>query len=303
VELILFDSAQRFYDGIKSFLLECEDENSLLIGILSRLVEMDAYQENLFLAAVIFKSKIVAVALHVPHRNLIITRARAGAIALLASRLKTLNIAIPGVEGPESEAHEFVKNWKEITNVGLTLQRTMRIYRLDKVILPKKVTGSMRLAQLKEMKILRSWFDAFFSEINTGDSSELTHAVLSHALEKGNLYLWYDGKIVSMAGIARSSPNGKSVNLVYTPIEHRGCGYASNLVASLSENIIQSGMKFCTLFADLKNPTSNRIYINIGYYPVGDFTEYSEGRRGKRKMSSTLDEVPRTINGAKLGRY
>jgi hypothetical protein len=102
VELILFDSAQRFYDGIKSFLLECEDENSLLIGILSRLVEMDAYQENLFLAAVIFKSKIVAVALHVPHRNLIITRARAGAIALLASRLKTLNIAIPGVVGPES---------------------------------------------------------------------------------------------------------------------------------------------------------------------------------------------------------
>ena len=274
MELILFDSAPRFYERIKSFLLKHEDENNLFIGIVSRLAEKDASQEDLFLAAVKENSQIVAAALHIPPRNLIVTRARAGAIALLASCLKTLNIAIPGIVGPVRETHEFVKIWKEISDVELAINRTMRIYRLDKVIPPKKVTGSMRLAQLKEMKILRSWFDAFFSEINTGDSSELTHAVLSHALEKGNLYLWYDGGIVSMAGIARSSPNGKSVNLVYTPKEYRGRGYASNLVASLSENIIQAGMKFCTLFADLENPTSNQIYINIGYYPVGDFIEY-----------------------------
>ena len=274
MELILFDSAQRFYERIKSFLLEYEDENNLFIGILSRLAEKDDYQENLFLAAVIVKSKVAAAALHIPPRNLIVTRARAGAIALLASRLKTLNTPIPGIVGPLSEAHEFVKIWKEITDVDLSIQRTMRIYRLDKVIPPEKVAGSIQRAQLKDVKILRSWFDAFFSEIKSGDSSDLTHAVLSHTLEEGNLYLWNDGEIVSMAGIARSSPNGKSVNLVYTPKEFRGRGYASNLVASLSENIIQSGMKFCTLLADLKNPTSNQIYINIGYYPVGDFIEY-----------------------------
>jgi predicted GNAT family acetyltransferase len=33
------------------------------------------------------------------------------------------------------------------------------------------------------------------------------------------------------------------------------------------------GWAFCTLFTDLGNPTSNKIYQQIGYRPVCDFTE------------------------------
>ena len=38
--------------------------------------------------------------------------------------------------------------------------------------------------------------------------------------------------------------------------------------------MLDQGRKFCTLFTDLSNPTSNRIYRAIGYEPVYDMDQY-----------------------------
>ena len=56
-----------------------------------------------------------------------------------------------------------------------------------------------------------------------------------------------------------------AINSVYTPKEYRQKGYATAVVAELSRTILNSGKKFCTLFTDLANPTSNSIYQKIGY--------------------------------------
>ncbi len=64
------------------------------------------------------------------------------------------------------------------------------------------------------------------------------------------------------------------VNLVYTPPELRGKGYATNCVAALSQKLLDDGYKFCSLFTDLSNPTSNDIYSKIGYNPIADFIVY-----------------------------
>jgi len=60
---------------------------------------------------------------------------------------------------------------------------------------------------------------------------------------------------------------------VYTPPEHRNRGYASAVVARLSQAILDGGKSFCTLFTDLGNPTSNRIYRKLGYVGVADFLD------------------------------
>ena len=52
--------------------------------------------------------------------------------------------------------------------------------------------------------------------------------------------------------------------------EHRGKGYASACVAAMSQHLLDGGKTFCTLYTDLSNPTSNKIYQNIGYRPVVD---------------------------------
>ncbi|MFX0084189.1 MAG: GNAT family N-acetyltransferase [Candidatus Hodarchaeota archaeon] len=64
------------------------------------------------------------------------------------------------------------------------------------------------------------------------------------------------------------------MNYVYTPPNFRRKGYATELVAKLIQTILNEGNKYCFLFTDLENPTSNKIYQTIGYKPVIDIDVY-----------------------------
>jgi predicted GNAT family acetyltransferase len=77
-----------------------------------------------------------------------------------------------------------------------------------------------------------------------------------------------------MAGSTGPTPHGIRIGAVYTPPEYRQRGYASACVAYLSQMMLDSGRKFCFLFTDLSNPTSNHIYQQIGYEPVCDVDNY-----------------------------
>ena len=77
-----------------------------------------------------------------------------------------------------------------------------------------------------------------------------------------------------MAGASGRTPNGIRVGAVYTPPEKRRRGYASALVAALSQEQLDGGKKFCFLYTELANATSNKIYQQVGYEPVSDVDEY-----------------------------
>ncbi len=76
-----------------------------------------------------------------------------------------------------------------------------------------------------------------------------------------------------MAQHNRRTTTGATISGVYTPPDRRGHGYASAVVAGVSQHLLDSGFAFCTLFTDLANPTSNHIYQALGYQPVGDFDQ------------------------------
>ena len=100
----------------------------------------------------------------------------------------------------------------------------------------------------------------------------------SARVEDRDLFLWeVAGQPVSMAAKTRRTTHGITVSWVYTPSEHRRRGYASACVAALSEQLLDAGWEFCTLFTDLANPISNSIYQKIGYRPVADFDEWIFG--------------------------
>ena len=61
--------------------------------------------------------------------------------------------------------------------------------------------------------------------------------------------------------------------MVYTPPELRRRGYASAAVSALTKKLLDSGRKFVFLFTDLSNPTSNKIYQQMGYQAVCDINE------------------------------
>ena len=88
--------------------------------------------------------------------------------------------------------------------------------------------------------------------------------------------LWeVGGEPVSAVGYGSPTPTGVRIGPVYTPPEHRGRGYASALTAHVSAEQLAAGRDFCFLYTDLANPTSNKIYVAIGYRRVCDSIQYA----------------------------
>lgn len=96
---------------------------------------------------------------------------------------------------------------------------------------------------------------------------------IGRTIAAGSLFLWGDNEFVSMAMWQGRTPTAFGLAF-FTPPDHRNRGHASTCVAALSQYLLDHCHKFCFLFTDLANPTSNHIYQRIGYYPVGDVGDY-----------------------------
>jgi predicted GNAT family acetyltransferase len=140
---------------------------------------------------------------------------------------------------------------------------------------PNPPPGFLRAATPADAGLLTRWHYAFQLEAMGGGDQERSKTMIERRIPEGDLFIWDDNGPVSTAIRTRPTPHGYTVSFVYTPPELRGRGYASACVAALSQQLLDSGKQFCTLFTDLSNPTSNSIYQKVGYRPVCDFTEYS----------------------------
>jgi predicted GNAT family acetyltransferase len=75
------------------------------------------------------------------------------------------------------------------------------------------------------------------------------------------------------------------INMVYTPAEERGHGYASAVVSQLSQKQLDEGKKMVCLYADARNPVSNSIYRKLGYEFVGRSSLYVLDKRPEKQMA------------------
>jgi GNAT superfamily N-acetyltransferase len=189
---------------------------------------------------------------------------------------------VPGVLGPVDRAAAFVREWEALTGIAPRSRTQERLYRLERVNPVSGVPGVMRPYTPSERELVIDWMLAFEDEINMA-VQRVTRAEMGEILDRRvsgdprsrGLHLWWaDGQPVSMAGHAGATPHSIRINAVYTPPEQRGRGYASALVAALSQEMLDSGYQWTTLYTDLANPTSNRIYQAIGYQPVMDVDMY-----------------------------
>jgi len=157
---------------------------------------------------------------------------------------------------------------------GYKIAKNMRIYKLTQVSRYNKPDGIFRCAELEDINIIIDFINKFSIEINEPVNIEGAKKVAEDAIASKEIFIWENDNIVSMAKKLRPTKHGMAIGYVYTPIEHRGKGYATALVAELSQNILTSGKLFCTLYTDLSNPTSNSIYQKIGYNPICDNVSY-----------------------------
>jgi uncharacterized protein len=277
MEIERHDDPARFYALVAPFLEEREAEHNLQLGFRQRLeADRHAYGSGdpLLYAVLDDRGSVQAVATQTPPFGLVLSQIDEPAIVdALAERLAAEGARLPTAAGPVDVARAFAERWSQLAGVVPSVQMEERIYAAESVIHPKGIPGSMRPYRSPDRDQAVAWMDAFFDEALPGSpEGNAEQFVDSRAAGVGSLVLWEDdGQPVSIAGHAGETPNGSRVGPVYTPPELRGRGYASALTAALTAQLLER-RRFCFLFTDLANPTSNSIYQRIGYRPVTDIT-------------------------------
>lgn len=266
------------YDGLRELLLADEARHNLALGLLATSRSNPAIYPELGGWVVRQQGIVVAAALRTPPHNLILVRpSRPQAIEPLAL---AIDDEIPGVVGAVPEVDDFAEAWSRTRDVKLETRFDQRIYRLEEVRPTPTPRGRMRLATIRDLALVLERFRAFGDEVRHGPVDAGEDDPLPAQVENrlrandAGVALWeHDGEVVSVAGFGGPTPNGIRIGPVHTPRDVRGNGYGTAVTAELTRLLLERGHRFCFLYTDLANPTSNAIYTRIGYEPVCESRE------------------------------
>jgi predicted GNAT family acetyltransferase len=280
MEALRLDDAAAFLTEAEPLLLADEARHNLILGIAGN--ARDDVYDDFCVWVVRDGGEVVGAALQTPPYNLILAQPRSPkALAALVEALE--EEALPGVVGSEPEATEFAELWSVRTGRSPRTSMRQGVYALERVEPLPTVPGSARVATAADRELALGWMLAFSDEAlhEGGPGRERAEEILDYRLSSSTagIVLWEDdGEPVSLAGWGGRTPNGIRVGPVYTPPNLRGRGYATALTADLSQRLLdgrlfEGGRRFCFLYTDLANPTSNAIYERVGYVRVAESAE------------------------------
>jgi predicted GNAT family acetyltransferase len=280
VEVARLDDAAAFLEEAAPLLLADEARHNLILGLAGNAREGVYDEFRLWLVR--DGGEPVAAALQTPPYNLVLARPQSRtALAALVQALTTEGL--PGVVGSVPEVEEFADAWSGEAGVPARTNMRQGVYSLEQVRPLPRVSGSARVATGDDREVALRWWIAFADEVlhEGTPGHDRADANIDHRLSSASagMLLWEDqGEPVSIAGWGGPTPNGIRIGPVYTPPELRGRGYATALTAELSQRLLDGrlfagGRRFCFLYTDLANPTSNAIYERIGYRRVAESAE------------------------------
>lgn len=254
-------------------LLSGRIENSLLASVLADAIE-GVYAEPVF-AYGVRGGEVQFAALRTPPWPVLVTELAAGHASDLVARWLELDPEPAGVTGPAISAQAIAAAWSEQTGGVSRCHMREAMHTLREVRdPPRPAAGRLRLAHPRERELLISWTEAFIA-----DAGLIGRRPAADMVERGvgreSLFLWDLDGPVSLVGLAGLTGGVARVGPVYTPPAHRRRGYAGSAVAALSRLALERGARVCTLFTDLANPTSNKIYGEVGYRRITDWEEHA----------------------------
>ncbi|MFJ1569043.1 GNAT family N-acetyltransferase [Streptomyces erythrochromogenes] len=190
------------------------------------------------------------------------------AVGALAGALTTepLLAGLAGINARRPDAEALALAWGRPTVVA----EEHRLYRLAGLIAPQPApTGRAQVATEADLPLLAGWLEAFHTEVEIPAGP--SEAQVRDRLSYGGFLVWEDGGVpVSLAAFSRPIGSTSRVGPVYTPPGFRGRGYAAGVTHAVSKAAYAAGAAEVVLFTDLANPTSNGVYLRLGYRPVED---------------------------------
>ena len=273
MEWMEWKDPDHFSDRVMNALLDEESKNSLMIGVLNN-VKQGIY-ETFHQFTVEEEGELLAILQVTPPHPLhyiVVKTERSDLLpSFIIPHLLKEEVPFSEVVSERQHAERFATAWQEITSGTSEMFMSQGLYRLDSVEDIDMATGRMREATVADQAQLEAWYSAFETEsgLRSSPSEKVTKAVQAMLERKEAVFWEVDGQVVSCAKRARPTENGITVSFVYTSPDARGRGYARSLVADLSRQLLET-KSFCVLYTDLTNPTSNKIYREVGYRQIMD---------------------------------
>jgi GNAT superfamily N-acetyltransferase len=217
-------------------------------------------------------SSVVAAALQVQPYPLACNTIHADIVGAAVAELAQIHPELAGVRGERANTLAFATAWHQATGRRGNITVEERLYRLGTLKTPD-AAGAPRLATDEDRAVLVDWVELFYGEtFGHPRSDDAGRQFVDRARRVGDRFvLWdVDGTPVSTATLRAPAAGVSRIGPVFTPRPHRGHGYGSAVTAAAATLARRSGTAVVVLFADLANPTSNKIYQRIGFEAVVD---------------------------------
>jgi predicted GNAT family acetyltransferase len=220
------------------------------------------------------------VALRTPPAPLLATELEGAWAATLIERWLPEDPDLSGVVALSSTARAIAAAWEHATGGRSRCRMREAMYELHAVSGPPlPAPGELRLATAADRELLIGWERSFAAEAGVavvGDAGQMVDRRLRH----GSQFVWHAEGPVSTLALSPMIAGTVRIGPVYTPHQYRRRGYAGSAVAAACRLALAGGAERCALFADLDNPTSNRVYLSVGFSVIADWEEHAFGLSG-----------------------
>jgi ribosomal protein S18 acetylase RimI-like enzyme len=269
IRIEVSDDARAVLDAGEAFLNRAPAGHNLLLTILRERADHAEPGRYWMLFA---DDKFSGLALQSPLTSpAVLTEVPPGCIEGLVNAIAAERPDLPGVFGSAVTASLFAGCWAEKRRLPVSPVEALRLYRLTILQAPPPAPGSLRMATDADFELVLEWLKGFRED--TG-STVAPPDTMRRRIRAGMVWIWEDGKPVSIAALTIPLVQTVRVYFVYTPHTFRCRGYAASCVSAVSRTALDAGAAQCVLYTQLSNPQSNAIYRRLGYEPIQELLRY-----------------------------
>jgi GNAT superfamily N-acetyltransferase len=272
VRFVLTRDPEEFAAHAERFLAARIERNVLATVLMAVLDGAFADSAAVFAYGLGDGDEVMFAALRTPPHPLLASPLEAGADEFVELWLEA-DPDVGGVTSVPETARAIAAAWERRT--GGSARRTLReaAHILEEVKdPPRPARGELRLAEADERTLLVDWMRDFVIEAGVTGAAQ-AGAMIDSRMRRNALFVWHDEQPVSMIGVNPEVAGVVRIGPVYTPPAQRRRGYAGSAVAAASRRALARGARRCMLYTDLDNPTSNKIYAEVGYRRALDWEE------------------------------
>ena len=216
------------------------------------------------------------------------------AAVALARAIHGRGESVGGLNGSLPAADVMADELARLQGDRVEVAQHTRLFELGELVDPTGVPGSLRTATIDDFDLAKDWVDRFMIDADeqagrdpaAHGREQIEPEDLRRRIEAGTYWFWLDerGERVHLTGASPPAFGVARIGPVYTPPEQRRKGYAGAAVAEVSQLFLDQGARVC-LYTDQANPTSNGVYVALGYRPVVDQVNLRIGDRGRPRLA------------------